>query len=272
MVATTVGAYQRFEIGRVIERVVTVFKRNPVPLLLAGLLLSALPRALVGVLSMAQGVTFDPGSIAMRGLIGFAGAIITLVGGILLQPALLFGVVSDCAGGRPTLGQMMRVAVRTALPVLAVGILVGIAVGIGFVLLIVPGVFLALMLCVAAPARVVEGEGVMRAINRSMELTRGHRWAILGFFLIYAVLSLLVMLVVGLVIMAVGAGSGGLFGYLTARAGTIGWAVWPVALVIAPLVQALTTTVGAAAIASVYYELRTLKDGIGADALAQAFD
>jgi hypothetical protein len=43
-------------------------------------------------------------------------------------------------------------------------------------------------------------------------------------------------------------------------------------LVVAPLSQTVWALLGAAGVASVYFELRTIKEGVGAEALARAFD
>jgi hypothetical protein len=43
-------------------------------------------------------------------------------------------------------------------------------------------------------------------------------------------------------------------------------------LVVTPLLQAFSALVGAAGIASIYFELRTIKEGVGVEALARAFE
>jgi hypothetical protein len=44
------------------------------------------------------------------------------------------------------------------------------------------------------------------------------------------------------------------------------------ALVVTPLLQALGALIGAAGVASIYFELRTIKEGVGVEALARAFE
>jgi len=53
---------------------------------------------------------------------------------------------------------------------------VGLGVMVGFLFLIVPGVILAICWLVSAPVLVVEKVGVFRAMERSLALTRNHRW------------------------------------------------------------------------------------------------
>jgi len=66
--------------------------------------------------------------------------------------------------------------------------LVGLGVFGGFMLLIIPGVILAVRWIVVSQVVVVEGQGGSEALRRSFELTRGRFWAS---FLVLFVLSLL---------------------------------------------------------------------------------
>jgi hypothetical protein len=58
-------------------------------------------------------------------------------------------------------------------PLVAVSILFGIGVGIGFVLPIIPGLMLLVIWSVVAPVTVLERVGVLAAFGRSGELVRG---------------------------------------------------------------------------------------------------
>src|SRR5215211_4657425 len=60
------------------------------------------------------------------------------------------------------------------------GILAAIGIGIGLVLLIVPGLILITIWAVVAPAIVVEGAGVIEAFGRSRDLVRGNGWPVFG--------------------------------------------------------------------------------------------
>ncbi|HYJ82974.1 MAG TPA: hypothetical protein VEW26_09065 [Allosphingosinicella sp.] len=74
----------------------------------------------------------------------------------------------------------------------AASLLGSLAIGIGFVLLIVPGLYLLgrlgpLNAVVAAEAR----RNPVAAIRRCLELTRGHGWAVLGLILIVALAAVI---------------------------------------------------------------------------------
>jgi uncharacterized membrane protein len=82
---------------------------------------------------------------------------------------------------------------------LAASILVGLAIGIGFVLLIVPGI-LAMVFFMFSTVIVIDRDlGPIEAMKESMAIGRGHRWPLLGLI----ALAMLIM-IVGVLVLFVG--------------------------------------------------------------------
>ncbi len=80
---------------------------------------------------------------------------------------------------------------QSYLQYLAVSILFGLAVGVGLVLLIVPGL-IALVVFFFAPFIVIDrAMGPIEAMKSSMEITRGHRWQLFGLVLAAVGINLL---------------------------------------------------------------------------------
>jgi len=71
-----------------------------------------------------------------------------------------------------------------------VGIMLGLglAIGIGILFLVVPGIILALMWAVTIPVAVVEGRGLVDSVQRSATLTKGGWGRIFVVFFLFAVL------------------------------------------------------------------------------------
>lgn len=259
----------RFDIGRVVGRVFSVIGRNWLVFGLLALLLGALPQTVITWQQMAvfrligfgnPNATPDPSAFGSF-FLGYAGAAaVVLVCLFILQAALVHGVVADLNGRKPTFGECLGSGLRFFLPLLAIAILAGIAVAFGFLLFIVPGVLMALAWMVVVPAEVVERKGVFGAFSRSAELTRGHRGSLFLLVLIYWVLSW----ILGSAMMSV---TGPLL--FAARQGLSN--LWPMFAANA-LAQLVQSVIGAVGIASIYYELRMVKEGIGPDALASVFD
>src|SRR5579859_6756308 len=246
---------ERFEIARVLSRMAGVISRNfPV---FAGLALT-----LSGLPSLAAAL-FERGVLTPYGLepmgpFGFAWIVGILISA-LLQAALIHGTIADLNGRPASLGDCLETAIRNVLPLIGIGIATTIATFVGLLLFVVPGIILALALCVSAPAQVVEGHGVFGAMGRSSDLTRNHRGAILLLFVLFgvgfAVLRSLAEVVP-----------------LTTAIAAPGAADAVRNLLVTPLLQALSALVGAAGVASIYFELRTIKEGVGVEALAKAFE
>ncbi|QRN92906.1 hypothetical protein JRI60_27230 [Archangium violaceum] len=101
------------------------------------------------------------------------------------------------AGRERPFGELAREGLGRALPMLGLNLLLGLVLGIGFMLCFVPGIFLGTALALAIPALVLEPAGPIDSLTLSWERTDGHRWNV--FF---------VMLVGGAIFMAVAFVSG----------------------------------------------------------------
>jgi len=85
---------------------------------------------------------------------------------------------------------------------LGASILLALAVAIGFVLLIVPGIILGLMFMFTTFVVIERELGPIDAMSESHRLTRGHKWQLFGFVLLLLLINLLglLALVVGLLV------------------------------------------------------------------------
>lgn len=119
----------------------------------------------------------------------------------VLYQGMVVKLVQDIQDGRRD--HSVRELVRSVEPVfwklLAVSLLFGIGVGIGFVLLIVPGLILMVIWAVVAPVTVLERPGVFAAFGRSRELVRGNGWNVFGVFVVVFLGVIVVSVIAGLV-------------------------------------------------------------------------
>ena len=99
-----------------------------------------------------------------------------------LYTGFVVTLVADVRDGRRdfTVGELLGDASHAIFALIVNGIMFAIAVAIGFVLLIIPGLFLLTIWAVVAPAIVVERRGPVEAFGRSHELVRGHGWTVFG--------------------------------------------------------------------------------------------
>lgn len=165
------------------------------------------------------------------------GLAVSVVAATLYQ-GMVVGLVRDVQDGRrdSSVQDLIDAAWPVVLPLIGVGILAGIAIGIGFLLLLVPGLILLTIWAVVAPVIVVERTGVMGSFGRSRALVRGNGWQVFG--VIFVVF--LITAIVGLVLGALGASISGSFG---------------MQIVVNLIASTVTAPIGALAAATIYFRL-----------------
>jgi len=158
-----------------------------------------------------------------------AGAIGTIVG--IFYQGMVVRLVDDVRDGvlDASVADLFKSVAPVALPLFLLSIVVGVCVTIGFILVIVPGLFLLTIWAVSAPAVVLERRGVLDALGRSRELVRGNGWNVFGVIVIVFVLGIGVGLIAGAI--------GELGGH-----GIAVLAQWAANVLVAPI-AALTTSV-----------------------------
>ena len=139
----------------------------------------------------------------------FLAWIVQLIG-TALYTGFVVRLVQDVRDGRRdmTVGELFAAATPAIGSLIIWSILSGIAIGIGFVLLIVPGLILMTIWAVGAPAIVAEDVGPIEAFGRSYELVRGQAWTVFGVL----VCVLLIMIVAAVIAGIIGAAIGGVVG------------------------------------------------------------
>jgi len=179
-----------------------------------------------------------------------ASTVISVIGAVALS-----GLAAACAGvdamGRHTVRGALAERLAGRVPaLLAASVLVGVAVSIGLVLLVVPGVLIFLSWSAAAPVVAMERSGPGAALQRSAVLTRGHRGRILGATVLIVLIAFGIETVVSSVVLSAAAS-------LT----PIGSVV--LAEVVRALVSAVTMSWVGAVIALLYVDIRVRTENLG---------
>ena len=100
-------------------------------------------------------------------------------------------------GRRPQIRDVIRRGVLVLPVVAAAQIAAGLSEIVGFLIFVIPGIYLGVRLAVAAPVAASEHTNWPDAIRRSLWLTRGNFWRVLGVLAIQGLLTYLVALIVG---------------------------------------------------------------------------
>lgn len=126
----------------------------------------------------------DPEGLGFGDLIEIVVAAFVFGAGSLLGDVLYAGVVAAVAIAVRTQHEGSLRELLEGLPVLrliAVDLLLGLVVVIGFLLLIVPGLVFLTWFALVAPVVKVEHPTIRAAFRRSRELVRGHFWLVFAF-------------------------------------------------------------------------------------------
>jgi hypothetical protein len=255
------------EIGNVLGAMGQAFSKNFWPMMALAAAVVGLPGAVSGVLQL----NYMQGAVARGGLdtssptywAVVAGAVsVQLVTSYVLQAALIHAVVSSLRRRPASLSESLATGLRYVGHSVAIALMVWVMVLTGSILLIVPGIILALATSVAVPIAVVEGRNPFAAIGRSFSLTNGYKGTILIlaviYFLLYIALSFVFGIGFGMVTVTVAQSSPVVAAHIQGG-------------FVTPLIQSVVSLVTGSGIAALYFELRTVKEGFGADDLATIF-
>jgi len=241
-----------FGMGRVISNAFTAIGGAPLALLAASAVLNAPIQLLLPALlrdgTDVTRVESVAASMAPFGLLW-----------LLLYPFVtlfMARIALDTLAGQPVdIGGALRMALRRMLPALGLLILFGIGLMVGFLFLIVPGIFLMLTWFIVMPVLAGEGRGIFDCFGRSAQLLRGMRWRLLLLLIIVGVAWIMASGLVQGVGLALFGSSGNLWGLSILQA----------------LVSTLVGVLGATGTAAIYHEARTAKEGSGSHDLDAVF-
>ncbi|MBZ5685319.1 MAG: hypothetical protein LAP86_09795 [Acidobacteriia bacterium] len=159
------------------------------------------------------------------------------------------------------------IRVKGHLPgVIGISIIVIIGVWAGMVALLVPGILLAIIWSLSVPAKVLENKGVLSAMARSVDLTKGDWGRIFVVGLLVVVLSYGVRILLQAPIL--------IATYMSAKAGmraaVLGWQI--ASLVAAFVAESLVGAVGTIAFSLVYYDERVRKEAFDLQLMMSTID
>jgi len=184
-------------LGEVLDRTFTLYRENF--LLFVGIM--ALPSLLTLIFNFGTLlITRSPTSgssphLPSAGVVG--GIFLGAIGGALLlvltvgvAHAATVSAVSDLYLGRATsVADSYARAKGSILIVIAILIMSGLATLVGFIFLIIPGIYLACRLAVSVPVAIVEKESPAASMERSMELTKDYAWQMFLLLLLVGILQ-----------------------------------------------------------------------------------
>ena len=254
-----------FDVGAVLHASVSAYARNAA-VLVPLFLLTSLPAFALVAMSAAPSLPPPPApaeastpadALAWSKAFWESHAWLVLADGfciVWMQAAFAYAVVRSMRSRPSRLLEALWESLRALPYALIAGALAALLMGVGFMLFLLPGVIFMLMFTVVVPVAVVERR-LGSALARSHHLTHGHKWSILGIWLLLFLFGWACELVVA---------------QLAARfaAEDPDSAVRFVSVAVDAALGSLSATV----VAVVYHDLRVLKDGADPRAVARVFE
>src|SRR3954471_15700817 len=170
------------DVGNVLQRVFAIYREQFGLLIPAALVIFA-PIAIVNGLILSSGLVV---AFLLTAIIGVIGT--------FLSQGMVVEAARDILDGRRDhdVGSLIGAAAPFIAPLAGAGILASIAIGIGFILLIVPGLFLLTIWAVLAPVIVLERTGAIDSFGRSRNLVKGNGWEVFGVILVLLLITIVV--------------------------------------------------------------------------------
>jgi len=261
--STATPELRPLSLGEILDAAFKIYKNHFKTLLLCVLPI-VIPLAILSTLVTASlnSEAFDPspeaanlGGAAIAGsLLGF---VLLIVLSTLATAACTRAVASAYLGRAAGWRESLGFGLRKVLPLIAVAILTGLAVMVGLLALILPGLYVGVRLYLASPALVVEDESATGALGRSWKLVKDRWWSTFGTILVSGlIIFVLGLLVGGLLTIPAQLGDSSLVGAILNTVGQI-------------LSNAVTIPLQAAVLTILYFDLRVRKEGFDLALLSQ---
>ena len=195
----------------------------------------------------AGGLTYTVSTRSVGAAIagGIIAAAIGIIIGALLQAAIIRAGAQATIGDPVDVEGSYRYGFHRFGSVILVGLLFGLAVALGFILLIIPGILALVYFSVSIPSLVVENHRGTKALGRSANLVSSHFWHAFGVIIV----AYLIVAVVGGILGAIGGNN------------------WVVRWIFNAIAQIITTPFSALVSVLLYLDLRARKEALTTDVL-----
>jgi len=265
---------KKFEIGRVISETFKALLAYPVQIFVLTFFGVGIPMMIVSLwplfLGAGEGINFYDSDWIERfnwesfvGIFVFVYLIYILISVVMIG-ALIHVSVRALSRKKVHLSDAVKTGIKLFFPMLGLMLLYLLGVMVGFVLLIIPGIFIMLGWALAFNIRVIEGGTVTDALSRSWEISKGYkRWLLLA-YIIFSILGAVIGLVFQIPVLFFGNSQTALF----EGGSTTFWVANAIATGLTQMITLALTYVG---LTAAYMEVRRVREGLVIESVADIF-
>ncbi len=194
--------FQPMSIGQILDRAFRLYRANfvrfltivaviqvPVALISMIIMLWVQSSARTVVETSSNGPQFNSTVIIATVVGGIVFALAVILAQFLSNAALIKNVSASYTGGDVSVGQAYRLVLPRLLTIVLASILVTILVGLGLILLVVPGIIFMFWFTLTTQCIVVENISATRGMKRSKQLVKGNLGKVFGLSFVVALIT-----------------------------------------------------------------------------------
>lgn len=253
----TAVALRPLSTGEILDQSFGLFRREFATLVTISAICSGVP-VLVGIWAQARG------GLLLAPALWVVAMLLSMFGSAVATGASTFVVSGGYLGREVSAGEGLRRALPLIWSLIACSFGFSLLLGVGFMLLLVPGIIVLSGCVLCYTALVVEGLPAGKAIGRSWELTREFRWRMLGLLVVFFIVALLPVMAIGAL---TGVFSDQASSVLALQQGTL-----PTPILISGVANAIVRVLLYpflyCILVTAYYDLRVRKEGFDLELLA----
>jgi uncharacterized membrane protein len=261
------AALRPLNTGELLDRTFSLYRNHYALFLgivaLPHLVLLAFQLSGVAIIPISKG---DMSTALITGLWGLGTIVVSFLVNAASQAATIIAVSHVHLGRSASVMDSFSRVKSKIFGVLGLTFLMGLGIGFGFLLLIVPGILLTVRWSLSVPAKVLEDLPASDAMSRSSQLTEGNRWRIFIVWLLFFALSIAVAMLLQWPIT---------FGtlFLVQHMGSTGPILIQIASILAGFVsQCLVAPLMTIAFSLIYYDERVRKEAFDLQLMMTTLD
>jgi hypothetical protein len=166
-----------------------------------------IPVAIFSVLSVAQSYlpdSFKNSNVALLTVVAAILQLLYLLTSVLVAAAGIIAIGKIVDGSKSSVKEIFTTAKKSYWMFLLLSIVLTIAYGLGFILLIVPGLLFVVWFAFSKFIMIEKGTNIKTSLMKSKELAKGNYWKILGRLAVFGLFMIIVEMALSIIPFGIG--------------------------------------------------------------------